>query len=96
MPNVLNVQSRAEYESLSHFLWIFNDLCLYFAVEFEETFPTGVVLLRKQLAQPWLESGTPKHLHVEERLISCMQNHQPGHGCSMFIVCMTNAYHTCR
>jgi hypothetical protein len=49
MPNVLNVQSRAEYESLSHFLWIFNDLCLYFAVEFEEILPKGVALFAKAL-----------------------------------------------
>jgi hypothetical protein len=47
MPNVFRVQSRAEYEALSHFLWIFNDLCLYFAVEFEDVWPANAVLFAK-------------------------------------------------
>lgn len=70
MPNVLNVQSRAEYESLSHFLWIFNDLCLYFAVEFEETFPTGVVLFAKALmvtVAAWLIAHSVDALLVARR-----------------------------
>ena len=38
-PNALNVRSRAEYESLSHFLWIAKDLWWWVAVEMEDQLP---------------------------------------------------------
>jgi len=42
-PNALRVRSRAEYESLSHFLWIAKDLCWWVAVETEDVAPGALI-----------------------------------------------------
>ena len=42
-PNVLRVRSRAEYESLSHFLWIAKDLSWWIAVETEDVAPGALI-----------------------------------------------------
>ena len=46
-PNVLNVRSRAEYESLSHFLWIAKDLSWWVAVEMEDRLPVFLIACAK-------------------------------------------------
>ena len=47
MPNVLSIQSRAEYESLSHFLWITKDLVWWCAVENDEYVAEGLLSFAK-------------------------------------------------
>ena len=42
-PNALRVQSRAEYESLSHFLWIAKDLWWWVSVEMDDALPGALV-----------------------------------------------------
>ena len=42
-PNALRVRSRAEYESLAHFLWIAKDLAWWVSVECDDALPRALV-----------------------------------------------------
>ena len=48
-PNLLNVQSRAEYDSLSHFLWIFKDLVWWVSVENDGYLPGWFLVVMKSV-----------------------------------------------